>query len=135
MGKILKSSCPKQEGLGLYYWVRSLWTCIKIVQIIAQGSKMALPQGSFVFTLTHIGKTLTLQMSSPKKHQGQSKPSFKWSLHRLGETKVCFPYLRHLIKMATMLIYGKNPLKLFFSETKGPMALGLIMQHWGNGPN
>ena len=37
--------------------------------------------------------------------------------------------------MATMLIYGKNPLKIFFPRTKGPMTLGLGMQHWGHGPN
>ena len=32
-------------------------------------------------------------------------------------------------------IYGKNPLKIFFSGTKGPMTLGLGMLHQGLGPN
>ena len=32
-------------------------------------------------------------------------------------------------------IYGKNPLKIFFSETKGSMALELGTQHWEHGPN
>ena len=31
----------------------------------------------------------------------------------------------HMTKMATMPIYGKNPLNIFFSRTKRPMALGL----------
>ena len=31
----------------------------------------------------------------------------------------------HMTKMATMAIYGKNPLNIFFSGTKRPMALGL----------
>ena len=31
-------------------------------------------------------------------------------------------------------IYGKNPLKNFFG-TKGLVALGCGMQHWGHGPN
>ena len=31
-------------------------------------------------------------------------------------------------------IYGKNPLKNFF-RTKGLVALGCGMQHWGHGPN
>ena len=31
----------------------------------------------------------------------------------------------HMNKMATMPIYGKNPLNIFFSRTKRPMALGL----------
>ena len=33
----------------------------------------------------------------------------------------------HMTKMATMPIYGKNPLNLFFSRTKRPIALGLGM--------
>ena len=33
----------------------------------------------------------------------------------------------HMTKMATTLIYGKNPLNIFFSGTKRPMALGLGM--------
>ena len=37
--------------------------------------------------------------------------------------------------MATMPIYGKNPLKIFLSETNGPVTLGLGMQHLGLGPN
>ena len=41
----------------------------------------------------------------------------------------------HMTKMAVMSNYGKNPLKVFFSETKGPIGLGLGMQHWGLGPN
>ena len=48
--------------------------------------------------------------------------------------KVCLPHLGHMIKMATTPLHGKNPLKIFFFGTKGPMALGLGMQHWGHGP-
>ena len=33
----------------------------------------------------------------------------------------------HMTKMATMPIYGKNPLNIFFSGTKMPIALGLGM--------
>ena len=40
----------------------------------------------------------------------------------------------HMTKMATTPIYDKNPLNIFFSGTKGPMALGLGMSHWGCGP-
>ena len=42
--------------------------------------------------------------------------------------------LDHMTKMATTPIYDKNPLKIF-SGTKGPMTLGLGMQHWGLGPD
>ena len=33
----------------------------------------------------------------------------------------------HMTKMATMPIYGKNPLNISFSGIKRPMALGLGM--------
>ena len=33
----------------------------------------------------------------------------------------------HMTKMADMPIYGKNPLKVFLSRTKGLMSLGLGM--------
>ena len=33
----------------------------------------------------------------------------------------------HMTNMATMPIYGKNSLNLFFSRTKRPLALGLGM--------
>ena len=53
----------------------------------------------------------------------------------VGGTKVCSGGLGHMTKMAATPVYDKNPLKLFFSGTKGPMTLGLGMQHWGLGPN
>ena len=37
--------------------------------------------------------------------------------------------------MANTPIYDKDPLKTFFSGTKGPMILRLGMQHWGLEPN
>ena len=40
-----------------------------------------------------------------------------------------------ITKMATTPKYGKNPLKIFFSGTKGSMTLGLGMQLRGLGPN
>ena len=48
--------------------------------------------------------------------------------------RVCLRGLGHRTKMSAMPIYGKNPLKFFFSSTDGPMAMGLYMQHWGHRP-
>ena len=45
-------------------------------------------------------------------------------------TKVCSNGPGHMTKMAAMPIYGKNPLKIFFSNTRRPMTLGLGMKHW-----
>ena len=47
--------------------------------------------------------------------------------------KVCSNGTGHMTKMATTPIYGKNPLKIFFSRTRRPMTLGLGMWHWGCG--
>ena len=44
-------------------------------------------------------------------------------------TKVCKNDPAHTTKMAAMPIYGKKPLKIFFSGTKKPMTLKLGMQH------
>ena len=39
--------------------------------------------------------------------------------------KIYTKYFGHMTKMAAMPIYGKNPLKIFFSRTRRPMTLGL----------
>ena len=36
-----------------------------------------------------------------------------------------------MTKMAAMPIYGKNPLKIFFSGTGRPISTKLGMKHWG----
>ena len=36
-------------------------------------------------------------------------------------------YFGHMTKMTATPIYGKNPLKIFFSRTRRPMTLGLSM--------
>ena len=51
----------------------------------------------------------------------------------VGGLEVSSQHLGHMSKMTATPIYGKNPLNI--SGTKGPMALGLGMQHWGRGPN
>ena len=43
--------------------------------------------------------------------------------------KVCSNDPGRVTKMAAMPIYGKIHSKIFFSGTKGPMTLGLGMQH------
>ena len=48
--------------------------------------------------------------------------------------KVCTNCYGHMTKMATMLIYGKNSLNIFFSGTKRPLALGLGVSIGDVGP-
>ena len=50
---------------------------------------------------------------------------------RVGGTKVCSQHLGHMTKMAATPIYGKNPSKIFFSRTGGPIFSKLGMKHRG----
>ena len=45
--------------------------------------------------------------------------------------KVYINGLGHMTKMAAMPIYGKKPLKIFFSRTRSPMIFKLGMYHRG----
>ena len=46
-----------------------------------------------------------------------------------GGTNVYINNPGHMTKMATMPIYGKNPSKIFFSGTTGPILTKLGMKH------
>ena len=45
----------------------------------------------------------------------------------VGGTKLCSRHLGHMTKMAATPIYGKNPSKIFFSRTGGPIFTKLGM--------
>ena len=45
--------------------------------------------------------------------------------------KICYHDAGHMTKMAAMPIYGKNPSKIFFSETGRPIFTKLGMYHRG----
>ena len=70
------------------------------------------------------------QTSSPLK-------PIKFKLHmetpKDAGTKVCSNGPGLMTKMAATPIYGKNPLKIFFSRTRRLIPLGLGMKHWGSG--
>ena len=57
----------------------------------------------------------------------QIKAKFYMEPPWAGGTKSCLGYLGHMTKMAAMLIYSKNPSKIFFSRTKRSMTLKLGM--------
>ena len=46
------------------------------------------------------------------------------------ETKICIWGPGHMIKMSVMPIYGKNPSKIFFSGTAGPICMKLHLGRW-----
>ena len=57
----------------------------------------------------------------------QLKAKFYVEPYWVGGTKVCSLHFGHMTKMATMPIYGKNPSKIFFSGTGGPISMKLGM--------
>ena len=67
------------------------------------------------------------QTSSPLKPLGQSNPFFFVEPPWEGGTKVYINGPGHMTKMATTPIYGKNPSKIFFSRTGGPIFTKLGM--------
>ena len=52
----------------------------------------------------------------------------------VGGTIFCSRHLGHMTKMAATPIYGKNPSKIFFSRTGGPIFTELGMWHRGLQP-
>ena len=50
--------------------------------------------------------------------------------------EICSPNLGHITKMAATRVYGtcKNPSKIFFSRTSGPISTKLGMLHRGLQP-
>ena len=58
---------------------------------------------------------------------GPIKFKFHMETYQVVGMKVCSNGPGHMTKMAATPIYGKNPLKIFFSRTRKPMTLGLGM--------
>ena len=84
----------------------------------------------FSLTLTVRGVSnkhclLTFFISSETTRPFELKFHMKSPYDRLA--KIHTNCTGHMSKMATMPIYGKNPLNIFYSGTKRPMALGLGM--------
>ena len=67
------------------------------------------------------------QTSSTLKPQGQLNSNFIWRLLRMGEQKFVQMVLVTWPRWPPCPIYGKNPLKIFFSRTRRRMTLGLGM--------
>ena len=84
-------------------------------------------QRSRLTNVAHIGVPSTHQniVSSETTRPFELKFHMKTPYDRLA--KIYTNCTGHMTKMATTPIYGLNPLNVFFSGTKRPMALGLGM--------
>ena len=82
---------------------------------------------NFSAKIAHIGVPSTRQniVSSETTRPFELKFHMKTPYDRLA--KIYTKCTGHMTKMAITPIYGKNPLNVFFSETKRPMTLGLGM--------
>ena len=82
---------------------------------------------NFSAKVTHIGVPSTHQnkVSLETTRPFELKFHMKTPYDRFA--KIYTKCTGHMTKMATMPIYGKNPLNVFFSGTKRTMALGLGM--------
>ena len=82
---------------------------------------------NFSAKVAHIGVPSTHQniVSSGTTRPFELKFHMKTPYDRLA--KIYTNCTGHMTKMATTSTYGKNPLNVFFSGTKRPMALGLGM--------
>ena len=82
---------------------------------------------NFSAKVAHIGVPSTHQniVSSETTRPFELKFHVKTPYDRLA--KIFTNCTGHMTKMATMPIYGKTPLNVFFSGTKSPIALGLGM--------
>ena len=89
---------------------------------------------NFSAMVAHIGVPSTHQniVSSETTRPFELKFHMKTPYDRLA--KIYTKCTGYMTKMATMSIYGKNHLNVFFSGTNRSMALGLGMYHWGCGP-
>ena len=80
---------------------------------------------NFSAKVTHIGVTSTHQNIVSSETTRPFELKFHYPYDRLA--KIFTKCTGHMTKMATTPIYGKNPLNIFFSGTKRPIALGLGM--------
>ena len=61
----------------------------------------------------------------PQKALDWLKSDFIWNIYASREQKIYIIGPGHMTKIATMPIYGKDPLEIFFSRTISQMTLKL----------
>ena len=90
---------------------------------------------NFSAKVAHIGVPSTHQniVSSETTRPFELKFHMKTPYDRLA--KIYTNCTGHITKMATMPIYGKNPLNVFFSEPKGQWPRDLVCSIGDVGPN
>ena len=82
---------------------------------------------SVVRRLSSVGRPSTISNIFFSETTGPIELKFHMETPKDGVTKVCSNGPGHMTKMAAMPIYGKTPLKIFYSRTRRPMTSGLGM--------
>ena len=87
------------------------------------------PSANLSVRFPHSSNFFSSETTGPIKAKFLMEPS--WA----GGMEVYSLHPGNMIKIVAMFIYVKIALKIFFSGTKEPLALGLGMQFWGHKPN
>ena len=89
--------------------------------IVYQWSGVRCPSSSVVRRRPQCSNIFLSETAWPIKAKFYVEPPW------VGGTKFCSRHLGHMTKMAATPIYGKNPSKIFFSRTGGPIFTKLSM--------
>ena len=93
----------------------------RICELIGNSWSGVRPSSSVRPSSITISNIFLSKTACPIKAKFNVKPPW------VGGTKVCSRHLGHSDKMVATPIYGKNPTKLFFSRTGGPIFTKLGM--------
>ena len=122
-------SIGKSENC-LFFRTIAAWNQLKkwtYVSIEGQGHFLTLAQGHLHKKTINLLFSETTEPINSQKPLSQSKPNFICKLSDTREMKIYWHDAGHMTKMAAMPIYGKNPSKIFFSGTGGPISMKLGM--------
>ena len=113
-------SCLQKASYQPLHKVSKLHVTIKTAFVArAEGSLVSLSYGKAVVCL--FSNVISSGTTGPIEVKFHVEPP--WD----GGKKVCIWGPGHLTKVAAMPIYGKNPSKIFFSGTTGPICMKLGM--------
>ena len=117
-----------------YFWKKKVWYFMRIVcqqtilmkycALLAHLSQRLMGELIVYQSLRRpsVVRPSTFSNIFSSETTGPIKLKFYMETPRDAGTKVCSNCPDHMTKMAATPIYGKNPLKIFFSRTRRPMT-------------
>ena len=112
--------CKQNQGAEIYFCLLFLFSFLAhlsrrlIGELIGYSWSGVCPSSAVVVRRSQCSKIFS-KTAWPIKGKFYVEPAWE------GGSKVCLRHLGHMTKMAATPIYGKNPSKIFFSRTGGPI--------------